>query len=198
MGEIIFLENFVDNTLQLSLLLFVLFLFFGEPIIIAAAFFMSSHQHQDWLTLGVLAFVSAIIAELFWFYSGRIPYLRSFFLNKKMTTIKTFIEKIHLHKPLPLLFVTRLFTGLTIFAIIHLSTQGLSVRKFIVYSIIVNAFWTPLVVTIGYTAGLGYTYALNILNDVHRVSMLVLATALTVYLIYHMLNRHLLHKITAE
>lgn len=198
MGELFILENLANNYVQFGLILFILFLFLGEPLIIAAAFFLSSHNYDNWLLLGGLAFISAIIAEFFWFYMGRIPSIKSFFLTKGALTIESFIKKIHLHKPLPLLFFTRLFTGLTIIAIVYLSSQKIPIKKFAFCSIVVNAFWTPIVVAIGYMAGLGYTYALNILNDIHLVSAVFLVCILIFYLAYRVASRLWIKKIVTD
>lgn len=196
MGELLILETLSSNPTQLGIVLFILLLFLGEPLVLAVAFFASSHDYLDLQVVVVLTLISAIIAETFWFFIGRNQRVRSLFLNQHVQTVETLMQKVHLNKPLPLLFSTRLFTGLTIVAIIYLSSKGISFKRFLLFSTIVNTFWTPIVVLTGYSAGLGFNYALNLFNDIHLVSSIFLLAVLALYILYRLISRFWLKKLT--
>lgn len=169
--------------------LFLSFLFFGEPIVLSISLLASTTNLFSLSTLLIFAFVSALVAETFWFYVGRFESVRKIFLTKNALKIEGLIIKFHINKPLVLLFTTRMFTGLTIAAIIYLGTKKISFRYFLLYSFIVNAFWTPVVVLIGYLTGHGYNYALTIFNNIHIAAGIVITTLLIIYLIFRRFYR---------
>lgn len=164
-------------------------LFFGEPVIIAVAFIAASYNLFPVWILGVIAFITAVIAEFFWYAIGRFSAVQKFFLHPRAEEVVSLMRRFHIHRPLPLLFVTRLFTGLTIVAIIYLSARGVKFTSFIMYSIMVNAFWTPVVVSVGYLAGKGYVLALTILNNVHVALTLSFVILLCTYIAYRIIVR---------
>jgi membrane protein DedA with SNARE-associated domain len=65
--------------------------------------------------------------------------------------------------------------------IVYLSRKNLSLKKFIVNCLIVNAIWTPSVVYIGWLAGKGFIFALEIIKNLETVTTIfVIIVILTI------------------
>lgn len=173
---------------------FFALLFLGEPAILSIALLSSTQQFITPLSLIVLALITAVIAELFWFLLGR--YTASFTLGnisrftEGYVTLRSLIKKLHVDKPMPLLFVTRPFTGLTIVAIIYLARTGLSTRKFALYSLLVNAFWTPIVVGIGVATGNGYARFLALFDGIYMKISITILFIIVIMFMYKSISKY--------
>lgn len=188
-----FLQIQNESSVIFFLTTFMLMLFAGEPAVLAIALFAAVADTLSVTELMITAYITALSGELFWFFVGRSPsinsvaqkpYLRIFRANLDLS-----LKKIQLDHPLHLLISTRIFTGIAIPMIIHLSQNGLSLKKFILYSLVVNAIWTPITVGVGYAAGKGYETALNIFEGVRSASMTLLVLLIGMYIGYRSLLR---------
>lgn len=191
-----FAEQTLADPLLFWSLSFVALLFFGEPIILSIALISATTHFISPSILIGLAILSAIIAEYFWFAIGKVafskPFVRKRFFEHGIEELTLLRKKLHVAHPLALLFVTRPFTGLTIVAILLLGREGVRTGRFLLYSCIVNIFWTPVVVGIGYTAGMGYTWAVTLFETVH----VGLGTLLVIVLIVFIGYKYLTQKLT--
>ena len=176
---------------------FVALLFFGEPVILSIALLSATTPFITPEALIVLAITTAVVAECFWFFVST-----SFFAKralKKNAVAKGFHElqflreKFNVRHPLALLFVTRPFTGLTVIAIILLGKEGVPWGRFVLYSTIVNVFWTPIVIGIGYATGKGYTWALTLFEGIHFGLGTILVLLVIVFFVYKYATQRLTH-----
>jgi len=132
---------------------FILMLFAGEPVVLAVALFAAVSNTLSVPQIIFTAYVAALSGELFWFGVGKSPSINTItqkpYLRMLRADLDLALKKIRLDHPFHLLISTRIFTGITIPIIIHLSQKGLSLKKFIIYSLVVNAVWAPITVGVG-------------------------------------------------
>ncbi len=182
------LSVFTQTPEILFFVLFLCMLFAGEPVILGIAFYTATTHFLPFWNIALLAFISSIVCELFWFVVGRTKIIESLnkkkFLSSFYSDLEHFSNTIKLSSPLRLLFSSRLISGLTIIVIIFLSRKDLTIRTFIWYSILVNSFWTPIVVGIGFAAGRGYSVALTTFEGVRVLSWIGLLVLILMYIAY--------------
>ncbi len=187
------LVSVLQDPMQFYFVGFVTMLFAGEPIVLIVAFLSATVGTLNFHDVLIIAYISAIIGEIFWFLVGRTRFLARFQNIPGVSTVSTDLKKMiqvsHLNTPVRLLFVTRLFTGLTIATILYLGRSELSAARFIRSILLVNLFWTPLVVGIGYGAGKGYTIATTLYEGVHFSTEIGLILLLICYAAYRFIFR---------
>ena len=188
-----YISTLTHDPVTLFVTTFVCMLFMGEPIVLGFAFITATSGIFNFSEVLVLAYITAIIGELFWFSIGRFgtsdTLTRTSLISEKSTDFNTLINTFGLYKPIRLLFYSRLISGVAILVIIFLGRRGMSFYTFIRYSFIVNAFWTPIVVFVGYSAGKGYTLALTIFQDVRTVFLVAFVVFALVYFGYTRLKK---------
>lgn len=182
------LSVFTQTPEILFFVLFLCMLFAGEPVILGIAFYAATTHFLPFWNIALLAFISSIVCELFWFVVGRTKIIESLnkkkFLSSFYSDLEHFSNTIKLSSPLRLLFSSRLISGLTIIVIIFLSKKDLTIRTFVWYSILVNSFWTPLVVGVGFAAGRGYNVALTTFEGARVLSWIGLLVLILMYTAY--------------
>lgn len=189
------LESLTANTELFFLLSFIFLLFAGEPIVLGFTFITTTLEMISVWNIFMFAFITAVLAELFWFFLARTKIFQKYKLGEIFPTLAKDMNYIS-HKsgidsPLKLLFFSRFISGAAILVIIILSQKGIAVRKFFYYSIIVNLFWSTLIVTLGYYAALGYHEILMAFAGFAHVIEISLAVLLTIYLLYRLGSRAL-------
>ncbi len=190
----VILEHLVvitGNTYLFFSLTFLLLLFLGEPFVLGVAFFSTTHSIFSLPEILVLAYTSALIGELFWFSIARKPFFDFIASKKTYQEVEKLTHLSRMNTPLRLLFFTRFITGLTIVAIVYLSKKGVSYPTFIKNVLLINLFWTPLVVGIGYSAGKGYTLALHIFEDAKFAITCTILLLIGIYLVYRFIGKKL-------
>lgn len=182
------LVSVLQDPVQFYFIGFFVMLFVGEPLVLVISFLSATAGILSLPYILIIAYTSAIIGELFWFLVGRSRLLSRFKNIQGASTISVDIKKMiqmsHLDTPIRLLFATRLFTGLTVAAVLYLGSSGLSTARFIRSILLVNIFWTPLMVGIGYGAGKGYTVVATLYEGIHfstEIGLLILVLCYVVY-----------------
>ncbi len=177
-----YISTLANDPVALFVTTFVCMLFMGEPVVLGFAFIAATSGVFSFIEVLILAYITAIVGELFWFYIGRLgisdTMKHAWFTSERSSDLNTFINKLGLHKPIRLLFYSRFISGIAILVIIFLGRRGISPYAFIRYSFVVNAFWTPVVVFTGYTAGKGYELSLIIFEDIRTaffIAFMILA-----------------------
>lgn len=195
------LELFVNSVIHLHtqpLLLYFLasaaFLFIGEPVVLAFSTLSASYDLISPFYLTLLAFLTAVAAELFWYYVGKTKFLKKIFPAKKSQQLDALLRRFGTNQPFILLFVARFFTGLSILAIIHVSRRGMKISDFLKCSILVNIIWTPVMVALGYLAGKGYLVLVTTVETVRVAATIFIIVMAIVYGVYFLLKRHLQKK----
>jgi membrane protein DedA with SNARE-associated domain len=189
------LESLTVNSEAFFFLSFIFLLFAGEPIVLGFTFITTTLGMISVWQIFIFAFVAAILAELFWFLLARTKLFKKYKLSSLFPTLAKDMNylshKSGLSSPLKLLFFSRFISGAAILVIIVLSQKDLPLRKFLFYSLLVNLFWSALIVTLGYYAALGYNEILKTFAGIANVIEISLAVLLTTYLIYRLASRAL-------
>ena len=134
--------------------IFVGAFFFGETVIIAAAF-LAGQGTLEVLPVFVLAFLATIVSDTVWFLLAKIL----LWLNR-LEKYKTHSEiivnkmtKLTGDKPfLALLFVKFLY-GTRVITIIYLSLRSIPLKKFVIYDALGTLIWLAVIIPIGWLAG---------------------------------------------
>lgn len=155
---------YVDQTVTMYLSIYgpiAIFLgtfFFGESVVIAAAFLAGQGIWSVWIVF-ILSFLGTIISDSLWFTGG--SGIKKF-ASKKITTnthsIKhtlQAIERITNGKTfLSLLFIKFLY-GTRIITIFYLASQKFPFRKFLLYNTLGTIIWLIIMITVGWLLGQG-------------------------------------------
>ncbi len=149
--------------------------FFGESVIIAAAFLASHGLWPVW-EIFLLAFFGTIISDSAWF-SGTFGLTK--LINKKTndenrvkTAIKS-IQKLTKGKSfLSLLFIKFLY-GTRIITIFYLATQKLSFGKFLLFNSLGTIIWLVVIIFIGWSLGQGTKFIAIDLNHIDIVILVI-------------------------
>lgn len=167
-------------------------LFGGEPAVLALGF-LSAQNFIHPLTLGVVAFLTALVAESVWFYVGRLTFTRNIAermtRSPRATAFYAKINRIENGHWLRVLFIAHVFSGTTIVYVLRLG-QKITYKRFLVYCALVNSIWTPTVILIGWSAGKGFSLLLTIFESVHLVIGIGLGVALCGYVLYYLFERY--------
>ncbi len=178
----------VNDPLLFFVIIFFLMLFAGEPIVLGVSFISSSLHLLSFTQLLIIAYCSSLIGELFWFSLGRSQTMRSFDIRKYIPAlaadVSTFTQKIKMDSPFRQLFYSRFVSGLAIFVILMIGRSGLPLKTFLRYIVVVNAFWTLLIVSLGYLAAKGYSIALTIFTDIKLVFGVCLILLFCLYFLF--------------
>jgi len=193
------LESLTFQPELFYLLSFIFLLFAGEPIVLGFTFIATTLGMISVWQIFIFAILAAVVAELFWFFIAKTKFFRNHKLTNQFPSISKDIEflikKTDLNSPLKLLFFSRLISGAALLVIIVLSQRGLKLKKFVLYSIIVNLFWSSIIVTAGYLAATGYKNIFGSFLSITNFFEISFAILLLSYLIYRFTVRKLATKI---
>ena len=164
------------------LFVFVISLFTGEPGVLALSF-AAEREIFPILVVAVAAFISAIVAESFWFLAANslVPKkIIGFFQHKSEAheKIKNRLTQMSQRTIFGTLLVSRFFSGFTILMLLYFGKRKtehhLTYGKFLLMICIVNLIWTPIIVTLGWFAGQGFTWAQTLFQNL-QLSLGILA-----------------------
>lgn len=176
----------MDNTTIIHFLtayqypaIFIGSFFFGESVIITAAFLAGqgiwSVQAVFWLAL-----IGTIVSDSIWFLFGQSIIRSLKYWQRMLSKYEQYLQKIERltgNKPfLALLFIKFLY-GTRILTILYMSVRKMSYGRFLLFNTIGTIFWLVTMVAIGWLAGKGIT---NFIPVVARVEYLLLAVALLI------------------
>lgn len=173
-------------------------LFGGEPVVLFLSSLSSAQGMVSIWLVGVIGYSTAIIGEMFWFLLARSP-LAMIVTSKVCDSLvykkyMYLMSKVERGKPLRLLFLTRVISGFTIVLIIYFSQTKMSLRTFLKYIMIINIFWTPLIVVAGWSIGKGFSLLLDIIEDVQWVMTITAAMSILGYFLYKKITWYVLKR----
>ncbi len=171
---------------------FLIFLVTGEPGVLALSFALSVSNSGKLPIIAVLiaAFLSAIIAESFWFFIAQtvISDRITNFFRKKMANhekVVNWLESMRDKTIFTALFVSRFVSGFTIITLLYLGKRkkhyNLTYPKFLLMICVINLIWTPVVVAVGFLSGRGFTIFESIFKDVQIAIILLVAIVVLLY-----------------
>lgn len=180
-----------SNALLFTATIFLFMFFLGEPAVVAIAFYAGTSGLFSPFEIAAIAYATAIPGELFWFFIARSPFYhniaRRILLHELEEKFIRFVRAFGARTPFTQLFFSRIVSGLTIFVITVVSRKGISLKRFIKYSLLINAFWTSILVTLGFSAGKGFTFAFILFEDVRYAFSLLFFSIAGIYLMYHLI-----------
>lgn len=125
-------------------------------------------SHIPLILIALSAFIGTIIGDTIWFFIG-IRFIKK--LKKKKALKKTFlrisrtIEKTFGNRYTLALTTVKFLYGTRVITIFYLADKKLRYKKFIMYNIIATFFWVIGVGAIGWLAGIGFSYIVNVFKN---------------------------------
>ncbi len=163
-------------------------LFFGEEGVLLLSIFSSKYSH-NFLSLIIFSSLGVILADIFWFFIGRLEVMSKLKnyknINKNYTLAKKFINGALKNNHFLLLLFTKIFYGFRIFTTMYLSRR-IKFKEFILYEIIIVPFVVFVVAGIGWFGGRGFGWILHTYKSL-QLAVLVLACGLILFYIVQLL-----------
>lgn len=183
----------MDLSSPLNIIWIVLTINFGgEPAILSLSF-MSALSEISLVTVAVAGYLTAVIGDVIWFSIARkisAERIRKWrFIQKSYDGYIGTVSKLEKQRPLRLLFWARSFYGGGMAVIIYLSQTKLKLVKLIQYSLIVNAFWVSVSIFLGWEAGKGFGYALDLFVDIRIAITILVVLVVIAYLIFNKVKK---------
>lgn len=157
------------------LITFFIFLFGGEATILSFTALAATGQATLWIIL-INAYLTALIGELFWFWFvktalfNRLSKVKFF---QKFSVFSGNMDNLSQKTPFMLLLISRA-SYFGVVAVIYLSKNKLPFKKFLLYSLGINAGWEILMCSIGWLVGKGFAKV----GDYFKMSHLVINGAI--------------------
>lgn len=175
---------------------FLSVLFGGEPAMLILSFLSGQGEFHP-LLVGAVGFATALLAEVFWFFLGRetsFDFLRNGFFSSRFRN--GFFQKIRGvldRKPFRSLFLARFISGITIPCIVYFGRRRMPIGRFVSYCLVINLFWTPTIVLVGWSAGRGFTLILDTFKNLQIALDVLFVFFLAGYFIYSF-GKHAIRK----
>lgn len=161
----IFIGLFEKNSHLIS---FLGGLFAGEEVVATLAFMAAKGIMPLWVVV-VFAGFGVFICDLFFYSIGRLHFFNSLKDIKKFSVFydnfDSVILKVTKQKPVVALFYTKFIFGTRIITLIYTGMKKVSLKKFIVFDLLICFLWISIVVGIGYLAGRGYIFISEVLKN---------------------------------
>jgi len=171
-------------------------IFGGEPAVISLSF-AAAMAKVSLITVIAAGYLTVVVGDIFWFIvvreisPGKVRKWK--FIKKSYDAYSKTINKIEKNKPFKLLFWARSFYGGGWGAIIYLAGTTISLGRLILYSAVVNTFWVAVSVVLGWEAGKGFGYALQLFLDIRIAITILVVAAIVIYFAIYLLKK-ILHK----
>ena len=191
-----YLESFLLFVIDKNpfLIAFLVPLIGGEPFFVALAFFAGASGTLPLWLIFISGTLADILDDIFWFYVPRgkifrkirIPgFIKQFFKKESYQFRK--IE----HKDLPLFMImSKFLVGTRNIAIMSVSLNKISFRKFIPYSILSAFIWSTIVVAVGWSAGKGFVLVKEIFDSTRLAITFVIIFIIVLFFIRHHTHKH--------
>lgn len=158
------------------LIIFLGSFFFGETVIISAAY-ATAQGVWSLPMVYIVAFIGTITADIIWFLGGQ----RLAHLTKRWARYQTqyeklivAIQKITHGRPFLIMLVIKFLYGTRILTILFLSTSHVRLRTFILFDCIGTLIWLAVMISIGWLAGKSIINIVPFLNTIEFAVTLVI------------------------
>jgi len=151
--------------------------FFGETVIITAAFLAAQGLWSMPAVFG-LALAGTLASDAAWYFLGRNAY---FHLRKKQShrekqeRILAFLEQFAGNNLWLLMLCIKFAYGTRILTIIYLSMRRMRFRMFIAFDTVSTLIWLPVMCAIGWLAGKSLTNLMPFLNTFEYATALLIS-----------------------
>ena len=169
----------------------------GESIIIILAFLSAQGVIPLWQVL-VFCTIGMYLSDFIPLTIGRFKYLRNLLekekFAKRVERIEHNIQKYAKNNLFLILLYTKFIYGLSIPVLIYLGAKKTSYSRFAFVNFLVELVFVPIVVTIGWLAGKGFTFAATIFKNIRIAITLLIVIMIILYFIRRWNTRRLMKK----
>lgn len=156
-------------------LIFLGAFFFGETVIITAAF-LATQGVVSLEAVFLFSLAGTLVADIVWFYVGRsaLTVTRRFAVYKeKYQGFLSVLERIYGTKPFLVLLFIKFLYGTRILTILYLSMRRMRLYVFLLFDFIGTALWLAAIIALGYFVGRSVGVE-GVITSVQRAEMAVL------------------------
>lgn len=151
--------------------------FFGETVVISAAFLAGQHFWSVWNVFWI-CFLGTVISDTLWFVLGRRMTTKIEQHEKHGSRYKKVVAKINKYVGnrvfLALLFIKFLY-GTRILTIFYISSRKVSFLKFTLFNSLGTIIWLTIIVGAGFLAGKGTANYLGSIKDIKYIALALVA-----------------------
>lgn len=168
----------------------------GETVIMALAFFSATQGIPIWNVL-IFSTLGMYLSDFIPFTFGRFKFLKNLFKGKMEQRAKK-AEELLLKYTQNNLFLTLLYTkfiyGASIPALIYLGHKKTPYSKFILNNLLVEIIFVPIVFSIGWLSGKGFTTIKIIFKDIRIAVFLLIIFFIVFSIVRKWMNQELIKK----
>lgn len=151
--------------------------FFGETVVISAAFLAGQHLWSVWNVFWI-CFLGTVISDTLWFILGKKFTTKIEEHEKHGSRYRKVVAKINKYVGnrifLALLFIKFLY-GTRILTIFYISARKVSFWKFTLFNSLGTVIWLSIIIGAGYLAGKGTANYLASITDIKYVALALVA-----------------------
>lgn len=169
-------------------------IFTGEEVILILAFLSAQGVLPLWVVF-VFVPMGTFICDAFFFFLGKTKLINRI---KEWKHFSRHYEKVDAHvgkltgdKHLLALFYTKFIYGTRIVTIVFLGLRGTKYSQFFKYNLIITIIWAMIVIPLGYLAGEGYIFILNIFRSVELGLLFILILVILFFLIKKWISKQI-------
>lgn len=171
----------------------------GEPFFVALAFVSSQGLLPLWL-LYLSGSLADMLDDIFWFFVPRWKKLRrirvlKFIFNRVSKANKKF-KKVEERNLFTFIMTSKFLIGSRNLAVMSVSLNKIKFKRFIFVSVISALIWGAIIVTIGWSAGKGFSLLTELFNNVRIASTIIIAGFLIWIFVRHYFHRKAHKKLT--
>jgi|GEM_PF-731926 len=164
---------------------------FGGEVAILSLAFLAAHKLFSLPTFFVIGFLGTLFSDTLWFVLGKTKTAGKIVGHRYTApTISAIIEAIHkISRGSHLLafIFAKFLIGTRVVVILYVSKTNIAFKKFIFPDIIAILIWLGLLGSIGFLAGLGFSYFSSILKNIYAgigfvILILIVVTLIQVWL----------------
>ncbi len=173
----------------------------GESVIISLAFLSANGLLPLWQVL-IFCTLGMYASDFVPFLIGRTKFFVRLLHRKKLSAREKRIEDRLLHYAHNNFFLALLYTkfiyGASIPALIYFGSRKKSYKYFILYNLLVELIFVPIVVLIGWLSGKGFGLATTFYKDFKIVLLLIIIFVVILFFITRWINEKLGHLMEKE
>ena len=176
---------------------FLIGIFTGEEVILILAFLSAQGVLPLWVVL-VFVPLGTFLCDTFFFFIGktrivnRLKEWKHFSRNYKR--VDEHVGKLTRERHILTLFYTKFIYGTRIVTLIFLGLKGTSYSQFFVYNLAITILWAIIIIPLGYFAGKGYTFIIDIFRSVELGLLFILLSVILFFLIKKWISTKLIKK----
>lgn len=172
-------------------------IFTGEEVILILAFLSAQGILPLWVVF-VFVPIGTFITDIFFFFIGKTKSVNKIkewkYFSNSYKKIDTHIGKLTKEKHIFVLFYTKFIYGTRIASILFLGLKGTSYSQFFKYNFFITILWAMIVIPLGYLAGKGYSFIINIFRSVELGLLFVLIFIILLFIVKKWISTKLIKK----